>query len=429
VLLHPRLTALFEGLDDASVNWCLLRIPSEPGAPRGDVDVLIEPNHVGAVRHVLFSQGFIPVPGWTELPDMLWVDFDQLSGCFLVLEITDEIIFGPGGRLRTNERAGCLARRCQDGALWRLDGDDGFWALLLHCLLDKGFVPDHYKQRLQSMAAMARTDGPFGRILASLDANMPAHLRDAALLGTWSQLQAVAPALSRRWTAQLRDIQWLRPFLVRTSRLVRAPLLIRRRRGVSVALLGLNGAGKSTLVNRMAEAFPFPVTKIYMGLWKSGDVRSSESSVISPLMRPVHAWRSYLTGLWAQLLGHLVIFDRYVYDARLAPAPPLLRLKRAYMWVLARSVPPPDLVFLLDLPGLVATQRNDERTQAQNEAERLEYLALAARTPRIKVLDASLEPTAVCASALSFVWDCYRRRWQSTQAGAAKPQEAQEVSR
>ena len=26
-LLHPRLTALFKGLDEASVNWCLLRIP------------------------------------------------------------------------------------------------------------------------------------------------------------------------------------------------------------------------------------------------------------------------------------------------------------------------------------------------------------------------------------------------------------------
>lgn len=427
MLLHPRLTALFKGLDEASVSWCLLRIPSEPASPRGDVDLLIEPSHVNAVRHVLLSQGFIPVPGWTGLPDMLWVDFDELTGCFLVLEITDEIVFGPGGRQRTNERAGGLARRRQDGAFWRLDDDDGFWALLLHCLLDRGFVPDHYKQRLQSMAAIARTDGPFGRILASLDADMPAQLRDAALLGTWSQLQALASAVSRKWTAQLRSTQRLRPFLVRTRRLVRAPLLVRRRRGVSVALLGLNGAGKSTLVKRMGEAFPFPVTKIYMGLWKSGDAGSSERSLIAPLMRPFRAWCSYLTGLCAQLLGHLVIFDRYVYDARLPPEPPLLQLKRAYMWALARSVPPPELVFLLDIPGIVATQRKDERTQAQNEAERLEYLALAARIPRIRVIDASSEPTAICASALSLVWDCYRRRWLATKAGATELRQAQEV--
>lgn len=424
-MLHPRLTALFKGLDEASVNWCLLRIPSQPASPRGDVDLLIEPNHVSAVRLVLLSQGFIPVPGWTELPDMLWVDFDELTGCFLVLDVTDEIVFGPAGRLRTNERAGCLTRRRQDGALWRLDDDDSYWALLLHCLLDKGFVPDHYKRRLQSMAAAATTDGSFGRILASLDADIPAQLRDATLLGTWSRLEALAPAVSRSWAAQLTDIQRLWPFLVKARRLSRAPFLIRRRRGVSIALLGLNGAGKSTLVKAMEEAFPFPVTRIYMGLWKSGDVRSSERPVIAPLMRPVRAWRSYLTGLSAQLLGHLVIFDRYAYDARLPPQPPLVHLKRGYMWVLARSVPPPDLVFLLDLPGVVATQRKDERTPAQNEAERSEYLGLAAQIPRIRVLDASLEPAAICASALSLVWDCYRRRWLPAEQGATKLQQAQ----
>jgi thymidylate kinase len=428
VFLHPRLTALFKGLDEANVNWCLLRIPSEPASPRGDVDLLIEPSHVSAVRHVMLSQGFIPVPGWTELPDMLWVDFDELSGCFLVLDVTNEIAFGTGRRLRTNERAGCLARRRHEGALWRLDDDDGYWALLLHCLLDKGFVPGHYKRRLQLMAAAARTDGPFGRILASLDADIPVRLRDATLHGSWSRLEALAPAVSRNWTAQLTDIQRLRPLFVKMLQLIRAPLLIRRRRGVSIALLGLNGAGKSTLVRSMADAFPFPVTKIYMGLWKTGELRGFERPVIAPLMRPFIAWRSYLTGLGAQLLGHLVVFDRYAYDAQLAPEPPLLQLKRAYMWVLARSVPPPDLVFLLDLPGFVATQRKDERTAAQNEAERSEYLALAARTPRIRVLDASLEPATICASALSLVWDCYRRRWLPTQAGVTKLQGSQEVS-
>jgi hypothetical protein len=46
VLLHPRLTALFKGLDEASVNWCLLHIPSVLASPQGDVDLLIGPSHV-----------------------------------------------------------------------------------------------------------------------------------------------------------------------------------------------------------------------------------------------------------------------------------------------------------------------------------------------------------------------------------------------
>jgi hypothetical protein len=200
-VLQPRLTALFKGLDGASVNWCLSHIPSVPATPQGDVDLLIDPSHVSAMCHVLLSQGFITVPGWTELPDMLWVDLDELSGCFLVLDITDEIVFGPGRRLRINERAGCLARRRHDGAHWRLDDDDGYWVAL-------------------------------------------------------------------------------------------------------------------------------------------------------------------------------------------------------------------------------PTQRKDERTQAQNEAERLEYLALATEIPRIRVLDAGVEPAAICASALSFVWDCYRRRWLPRNPGATKLQQA-----
>jgi hypothetical protein len=60
--------------------------------------------------------------------------------------------------------------------------------------------------------------------------------------------------------------------------------------------------------------------------------------------------------------------------------------------------------------------------------ERLEYLALAAKIARIRVLDASLEPAAICASALSLVWDCYRRRWLPTNPGATKPQQAHGVT-
>lgn len=412
-MLHARLAAAFEALDAAGVRWCLLRVPSNPAAPSGDVDLLIETSDAEVLGEVLRTCGFVAVPGWQRLPGMLWIAFDEDSGCFLVLDITDEVSFGPEGLFRTNTHTGCLARRRQDGPLSLLDDDDAFWALLLHCLLDKSTIPEHYHQRLVAMGRTASVEGPLAHVIASVagpDA-APVALRAAAQSADWPALQAMAAPLTRSWRAALTPFERARPATTQARRWARAPLLLRRRRGVSVALLGLNGAGKSTLTAGIAEAFPFPVSEVYMGLWKSGDLPGGEIPLVAPLLRPVLAWRRYLSGLRSQLLGRLVIFDRYVHDARLPPAPPYLRAKQVYMWLLARSVPPPDVVLLLDLPAEAATGRKDERTREQNEVERAAYLAMAANLGSIEVLDASRGRDAVRTEALTTIWQHYRRRW------------------
>ena len=69
--------------------------------------------------------------------------------------------------------------------------------------------------------------------------------------------------------------------------------------------------------------------------------------------------------MWARVLraavyvarGHLVVFDRYTYDALLPVTGSLRWLKRPYFWVLAHLAPRPDLVLVLDLPGEVAFAR------------------------------------------------------------------------
>jgi thymidylate kinase len=399
--LHPKLAAAFAALDDAGVRWCLLREPSDPAAPRGDVDLLVDSGDTAAVTSALAAQGFVAVPGWTRLPSMLWVAFEESDGRFLVLELTDELSFGPEGSLVTNLGRECLARRRRQGPQYLMDPDDGFWALLLHCLLDKQELPSAYRGRLQDMAADATAGGPLGSLVAGAEA-----LRLAVLAGDWERVLAHSVPVRDAWQHRLRS----RPALVRTRRFLRAPLLLRRRRGLSVALLGLNGAGKSTLTRGIADRFPFPVTEVYMGLWRSGDLPGAEIPLLAPLLRPVLAWGRYLAGTRARLLGSLVVFDRYVHDARLPPAPPHAAAKRLYMWLLARSVPPPDLVLLLDLPGGVATDRKDERTQEQNEVERAGYLAMRGTT----VLDASQPPEVVLRQALTLIWGRCRQRWAAS---------------
>ena len=70
----------------------------------------------------------------------------------------------------------------------------GFWALLLHCLLDKQAVPVHYRTRLQALASEARTDGQLARLV---DRSSPsgwnaARIRDAAQAEDWTTLEHLA---------------------------------------------------------------------------------------------------------------------------------------------------------------------------------------------------------------------------------------------
>src|SRR5947208_14851621 len=55
-------------------------------------------------------------------------------------------------------------------------------------------------------------------------------------------------------------------FVLRSSRLMDKLWDLRRRRGLSIALLGPDGAGKSTLAMGIQHSFVFPVRLVYMGL-------------------------------------------------------------------------------------------------------------------------------------------------------------------
>jgi hypothetical protein len=178
-----------------------------------------------------------------------------------------------------------------------------------------------------------------------------------------------------------------------------------------VALLGTNGAGKSTLSEGLVEAFPLPVSTVYMGLWKDADAAVSlPRQLAAAAARPFRAWGRYLTALSLQARGHLVVFDRYVYDARIAPSAPFVLLKRAYLWMLSRTCGHPDLTVLLDLPGEVAFGRKGEDGVAETEAERQEFLAIA-RDLGAHVVDATRGITDVRGAVLELIWDRYRTRW------------------
>lgn len=413
--LHPVLRRLFAVLEQRDVRWTLLRLPSNLGSPTGDVDILVERSDARALRDAAGELGFVALPGWDSPPDLILVSYEKASDRWLVLDVSTAVSFRA-------PRAWRLAGAAQEvlDRRWRRDGmvvpsdGDAFWLLLLHCLLDKGRVPTHHQVPLRSLAPAGHSSRlGTAACLAAGGRIAPIEFMRAATREDWNALSQ----MGRRLGAQLGRRRSLRERLralgYRLVRLARKPLLISRRRGISLALLGPNGVGKSTAAAAVQSSFPFESRVVYMGIWKAADrARGGVRAMVEILARPLTIWRRYLVAQYHLMRGRLVIFDRYVYEALLPPRPPLVAAKRAYFWVLAHSIPGAQVAAVLDAAGSVAYGRKQENPPDELEAERRMYARLPTRVRSIELIDAGTDPDTVRAEVTAIVWRELTARWQ-----------------
>jgi O-antigen/teichoic acid export membrane protein/thymidylate kinase len=418
VALHPVLRRLFETLERRGVCWTLLRIPSNPAAPSGDVDILVAPGDADALRCAAAELGFIAVPGWGRPPNLILVCYHRPSDRWLVLDVSTAVSFRspPSWRLAGAAEQVLRHRRLRDGMVVPADGD-AFWLLLLHCLLDKHRVVGHHQARLRDLASTSTAlTSPLGTAVCSAagDRFAPVAFVRAAALGDWNALSEMGASLIAQLRRRRSIGERLRVLGGRLSRLIRKPLLLRRRKGISVALLGPNGVGKSTAAAGLHRAFPLESRVVYMGVWKAANrPRTLAMTVIEILARPLQIWRRYLLAEYHRLRGRLVVFDRYVYEALLPPRPPLVRCKRAYFWLLAHLIPKPYAAVVLDVPGHVAYGRKQENPAEVLESERRIYARLSSSGRSLEVIDAEVDADTVRAEITTIIWRELASRWQA----------------
>ncbi len=241
--LHPLLTATVQALEQANLRWCLLREPTNPEAPTGDVDLLIHPADRPAACQVLKGLGFVRLPAWGYGSAGFFLGYHPGTDHWIWLHLVFELAFGPYYRLKTGAEEGCLARREQNGTLAELAPDDAFWVLLLHCLLDKRKIVSRHRAGLRDLVTQARADSPLATFTGGI---CPPGWSPASMIATverqeWARLERLAPSLVRtalrqapiathqrlalaslRWASQslniLRPIMWRRYFGRRRQR-------------------------------------------------------------------------------------------------------------------------------------------------------------------------------------------------------------------
>lgn len=406
--IHPRLRALFELLNDAGLDWLLLRGEDDLSEPDGDVDLLVRTDGRSAFEALARAAGFrrIFAPGHGS--HRFYFALDSETGRWLKLDVVAEMAFGPHQELRTPLADGCLIRRVRYGVLWLPAGPDQSWLLLAHLVLDKGRIAESRSSQARAAAAVAPWDAAVPQYL---DATLGAGAA-GAILRTVQDNPSEVPELAGNLHARWRDsaaAEARSDLLVsRLGRLV-SPTAGRPGPfgdGLRVAVMGPDGAGKTTLLHGLAAELPLPAKYVYLGMWSTSSwdpyLRKIPGGRIAQKL--VRLVRARSTTSYHLRRGRVVLLDRVAYDAELPGAQDMSIGGRITAFLIRVLAPRPDLLLLLDAPGELMYARKGEHSVAELEAWRQAYLTLATRLPNAWVIDAGQSADDVLRTALNIVW-------------------------
>jgi hypothetical protein len=204
--IHPAVSRALGALERSKVHWCLLRGESDLASPKGDVDLLVARGDMPRLRDALARLGYVRLRAWGRGPHHFFLAYDEAGARRVKLDVVTQLVYGRYQELRTAAAAGCLARRRYVGALALLSPDDAFWALLLHCMLDREAFSAAHRGRLLALAGEADCDSELGNIadVAFAEGWGAATVLELVRAEDWTALTTIAKEARATWPAKVR---------------------------------------------------------------------------------------------------------------------------------------------------------------------------------------------------------------------------------
>lgn len=428
------LKILFQILDDNSVRYCVLHSwRSLPDAIATDLDIGVHPDDkrgFAATLAEMKANGYSPVQNLNYFVNAYYIVFAWFEGSTLRFAALDIIFEHRRGGIILPTGETMVANRRREKNFWIPDPAVEFGYLLSKKAWKRSISMEqvHRLQRLVSCIGVTEAEQIAGRlfgaqtsrkVVASIEAETIGDLIPKLAWQTWKTSFRQNPLKPLRYLLEdcWRRVQrWAHPT------------------GLFVAFIGPDGVGKSTIIFQLKHlvAKAFRREKVFH--WRPGIIRktspgvtptnphhqpprSAAKSAVVLLIHFVDYWLGYILQIRPMLArSTFVIFDRYFYDAQADP----LRIRYGGpMWLprlLARLVPQPDMVFVLDAPEYSILERKQELEFPELQRQRAEYRLLASRLKNATVIDTSEGVENTMNVASSVLRDFLARKFQPRMA-------------
>jgi thymidylate kinase len=429
------LSALFSLLDRYHVRYCVLHSWEElPERVSSDLDLAVHPDDYSALWSVLVAlsdEGFIPVQVFNYLIGAYYFVFLWFEGPNVRSVALDVIVEHRRGGLRTPSIHAILSGRRRHGTFW-IPGPESEFAYLLVKKTWKRSASARQVSRLRWL--VEELGRPTAERLAGelFLGRLNVRVVDACLEGRVDTLLA-QQTLGQTWKTSIVRNPWRAATYI-LSEWVRRVRRWNQPTGFFIVVLGLDGTGKSTLIQQILQIFERTFRRSRTFHWRPSLLwrRASRGDTTQPHSRAPHSamlsvallfiyfadyWVGYCFAIRPLLArSGLVIFDRYFDDVAIDP------LRYRYggpLWLaraLARLVPLPDVVLVLDAPENVVRSRKQEVAPDEVQRQRRLYLEYGNVTARARVIDAGGTVSDVSGEAARAIFDCLATRFQRRHA-------------
>lgn len=177
---------------------------------------------------------------------------------------------------------------------------------------------------------------------------------------------------------------------------------------MNIIFLGPDGAGKSTVINAIEKqlsqdnidySYHYLVPG-YMPRYRNVNNRSpvtnphekSKHGYFKSIVKLMYWYLEYNLGISKLNKTYKIrLFDRYFYDILVDPARYCYGASPIFAKLVARLIPRPQLLIIVDAPTDVIQQRKQEVTWEETDRQRKEYLSLKNKYCRTLIIDTTLD--------------------------------------